>query len=183
MVVLASLSPLLALSACGGETGHARAQFSACSLVDEATAAKATGAKTVTMADESKDLNGPPSNLLSCRYTADSKGPALVFLATQVTNPDKARSDATATPSACEDATPLALTDVLGYSCPTRQATNGPQVSATWDGYFVQAWLTTSRKGPTGQEAVGGLTRVVEKLHDTLKTSSFEQRLRTAVSN
>ena len=162
------------LAGCGSDEKPDTVDFKACGLVDDATASTAVGAQSVTSSDESKDMNGPASNILSCRYTPKGDGPSLVFLATQASSEAKAASDIEATQKTCATAEPLDVDDTTGFVCSTGDLSGGPQAYATWDGYVVKAALTESSGGPSASAATAGLTGVVEKLHQTLTATSFD---------
>lgn len=162
------------LAGCGSDEKPDPVDFKACGLVDDATASTAVGAQSVTSSDESKDLNGPASNILSCRYTPDGEGPSLVFLVTQASSEAKATSDIEATQKTCATARPLDVDGATGFVCSTGDLGGGPQAYATWNGYVVKTALTESSSDPSASAATAGLTSVVEQLHETLTRSSFE---------
>ncbi|MET0820716.1 MAG: hypothetical protein ABWY58_07110 [Aeromicrobium sp.] len=158
------------LSACGDDdqTGGA----DACALVSDAKAAEAIGVDPATSSDESKDLGGAASNVLSCRYAPDEEGPALVFTASRAPSADKARTDIDTTRRACPDAEPLEISGVDGFVCSTGDLAGGPQAYATWDGFVVDAGLTVSRDGQDDPATV--LRPVIQDLKDHLKRTAFE---------
>jgi len=172
-VVLAIATLTGGLTACGSDDKPDATDFKACALVDATTASAALGAASVTSDDESKDMNGPESNILSCRYTPKGEGPALVFFASQASSSSKATNDVESTQQSCADAQPLAVDGVTGFVCSTGDLGGGPQVYATWDTYVVHAALTQSRTGPDAQKATVGLTSVIEQIHDNLTATAF----------
>ena len=172
VLVLATLT--VGVTACGSDDKPDTVEFKACGLVDDATASTAVGAQSVASSDESKDMNGPASNILSCRYTPKGDGPSLVFLVTQASSEAKATSDIEATQKTCATAQPLDVDEATGFVCSTGDLGGGPQAYATWDGYVVKTALTESNGGPSASAATTGLAGVVEKLHQTLTATSFD---------
>lgn len=145
----------------------------ACSLVEDSTASSAIGAESVESADESKDLGGDAANILTCRYTSDGEGPALVVTASQASSAAKAESDLATTQASCPDAQPLTAEGVAGFVCSTGDLGGGPQADATWDGFVVHAALTTTRS--TEQpDTDSSLASVIEDVHERLTRETFD---------
>ena len=171
VIAVAAIALSTTIASCGSDDESAGGP--GCSLVDDATASKALGAESVDSADESKDLGGAASNILSCRYTSDGEGPALVVTASQASSAAKAESDLTSTQATCADAQPLDLSDVEGFVCSTGDLGGGPQANATWDGFVVHAAFTTTRS--TDQSDPGSsLASVIKDAHERLTRESFD---------
>ncbi|MCW2838536.1 MAG: hypothetical protein JWR55_19 [Aeromicrobium sp.] len=159
------------IASCGSDDQPSGSQ--ACALVKDTTASTALGAASVESSDESKDLGGAATNILTCRYTPDAEGPALVVTASQASSAARAESNVRTTQSSCPDAESLDIAGVAGFVCSTGDLGGGPQADATWDGFVVHAALTTTRS--TDQPDAGpALASVIEDVHERLAGDAFE---------
>lgn len=174
--VLAGLV-LLGLSACGDEDPEPRASAharGACALLTADQAKAALDVDEVSSTDESNDLGGGPSDVLSCRWTGSGEGPALLLVAREAASPEKAAGQVSPFTATCDGASALDVEGVTGYACPGASESSGPETRAAWDTVVVTVSFAASRAEPRGDEAVRRLNEVVGALHTSLTARSFD---------